>query len=148
MREQIKTKWIALMIELRDAGMSQNGYSPAEPRRQTTVMVGTAPVPANREVVWDRHYNALGALLELYRRETGIGEWQDGDVDRGYGASNFYIDGKCASVQFLPKQVREWAGINTPDPWIAGERMMGCALKNMISAMEAQNELGEISLPD
>lgn len=52
-------------------------------------------------------YCCLGVLCDLYKKETGQGEWAGGI---------FYVEGATqCSVMFPPEPVREWAGLDMKD---------------------------------
>lgn len=64
-------------------------------------------------------YCCLGVACEIYRRETGNGEWVERkkyNRERHRGNANqFLVSGERFS-SFLPKEVREWFGFNDDPP--------------------------------
>jgi hypothetical protein len=64
----------------------------------------------------DDTYCCLGVLCELYRRETGKGEWEvKEDYYRGTPELfyHFSVGEQFATSTFLPNEVRQWAGLRT-----------------------------------
>lgn len=51
----------------------------------------------------------LGVLCELYRRETGNGEWVETEVD---GVFRFEASETDRSIGYLPVAVAQWAGVS------------------------------------
>lgn len=52
-------------------------------------------------------YCCLGVACELYRRETGQGEWES-EVDEGFHRDTLRFLGEPST---LPNKVREWLGL-------------------------------------
>ena len=55
-------------------------------------------------------YCCLGVACELFRRETGQGEWVYGGED-GRGTYEFVVDDRHRSSSVLPGPVRRWLGL-------------------------------------
>ena len=60
-----------------------------------------------------QEYCCLGVACEVFRKETGEGEWRPG---------GFYVDADSHSLTYLPSSVVKWFGLESPDPYIKGER--------------------------
>ena len=65
----------------------------------------------NRLRCLDR-FCCLGVACELYRRETGKGEWVLSGGESG--AWDFIVNDEAADID-LPNTVREWLGFRTPN---------------------------------
>lgn len=85
-------------------------------------------------------YCALGVLCELYRKETGHGEWKPG----GDEGEEFYISGMPVGEYVLPYAVREWAGIEEADPFIT----LGSGEVSRISSLNDNQELSFEEIAD
>lgn len=57
-------------------------------------------------------YCCLGVACEVYRKETGQGEWQGRELAGGVTSIWAFRDGYDES-SLLPSRVREWLGIKT-----------------------------------
>jgi len=55
-------------------------------------------------------YCCLGVLCDIYRKDTGDGKWEE--IEDCYN----FIDKDDQEKEVLPKSVRDWAEIQTPDP--------------------------------
>lgn len=84
MNKEVKEKWVAALT----SGEYKQG-------------VGQLKTPDNR-------YCCLGVLTELYRKETGIGEW---DGNEFCGTSE-------PSCSFLTDEVTKWAELPSGCPWV------------------------------
>lgn len=73
----------------------------------------------------------LGVACEVYRRDTGGGEWGGAEFD---GASRFSV-GDDGNVSYLPDTVRKWLGLADP----AGAYVVNVASMN---ALSSQNDEG------
>lgn len=57
-------------------------------------------------------YCCLGVLCEVFRKETGKGEWVRSDMAERV---DFLVEGHT-ETNFLPRAVMEWAGLSMSDP--------------------------------
>jgi hypothetical protein len=66
----------------------------------------------------DNYFCCLGVLSELFRLETGQGEWkQRHDGKRGIDVTVFELDG-VEEKDYLHPKVVQWAGLGDKDPVI------------------------------
>lgn len=58
----------------------------------------------------------LGVACDIFRKETKTGEWQE--MEKGY---KFVTNTGIEDIDDLPDEVKDWYGLEKPEPYIKGK---------------------------